>query len=64
MEQHQEGTGITGWVIMFISLLLSFLHEATVIFQFIAATIAMFFACIKLVEWVRKQKITRRKKGI
>ena len=64
MEQHQEGTGITGWVIMFISLLLSFLHEATVIFQFIAATIAMFFACIKLVEWVRKQKNTRRKKGI
>jgi len=64
MEQHDEGTGITGWVIMFISLLLSFLHEATVIFQFIAALIAMFFAAIKLIEWVRKQKNTRRKKGL
>lgn len=64
MEQHQEGTGLTGWVIMFISLLLSFLHEATVIFQFIAATIAMFFAAIKLIEWVRKQQNTRRKKGL
>jgi hypothetical protein len=64
MEQHNEGTGFTGWVIMFISFLLSFLHELTVIFQFFAATIAMFFACVKLIEWVRKQKNTRRKKGI
>jgi hypothetical protein len=64
MEQHDEGTGITGWVIMFISLLLSFLHEATVIFQFIAALIAMFFAAIKLIEWLRKQKNTKRKKGL
>jgi hypothetical protein len=64
MEQHDEGTGITGWVIMFISLLLSFLHEATVIFQFIAALIAMFFAAIKLIEWLRKQKNTKRKRGL
>jgi hypothetical protein len=64
MEQHNEGTGITGWIIMFISLLLSFLHEATVIFQFIAALIAMFFAAIKLIEWVKKQKITKRKRGL
>jgi len=64
MEQHDEGTGITGWVIMFISLLLSFLHEATVIFQFIAALIAMFFAAIKLIEWFRKQKNTKRKRGL
>jgi len=64
MEQHQEGTGITGWVIMFVSFILSFLHEATVVFQFFAASIAMFFACIKLIEWVRKQKNTKRKKGI
>jgi hypothetical protein len=64
MEQHDEGTGITGWVVMFISLLLSFLHEATVIFQFIAALIAMFFAAIKLIEWLRKQKNTKRKRGL
>ena len=64
MIQNNEGTGVTGWVIMFVSFLLSFLQEATVIFQFFAATIAMFFACIKLIEWVRKQKNTRRKKGI
>ena len=64
MIQNNEGTGVIGWVIMFVSFLLSFLQEATVIFQFFAATIAMFFACIKLIEWVRKQKNTRRKKGI
>ncbi len=64
MIQNNEGTGVTGWVIMFVSFLLSFLQEATVIFQFFAATIAMFFACLKLVEWVRKQKNTRRKKGL
>lgn len=64
MIQNNEGTGVTGWVIMFISFLLSFLHELTVVFQFFAATIAMFFACIKLIEWVRKQKSSRRKRGL
>lgn len=64
MIQNNEGTGVTGWVIMFVSFLLSFLQEATVIFQFFAATIAMFFACVKLIEWVKKQQNTRRKKGI
>ena len=64
MIQNNEGTGVTGWVIMFISFLLSFLQEATVVFQFFAATIAMFFACLKLVEWFRKQKWIQRKKGL